>query len=134
MTRLLLMVLVFMCGVGPAWAYNALAEEEARLRAQMKLASQTISIMNEKLDCVADGECDVVAAGSNKCQGPTMYIVYSANNPLASQVKSAATDYTNHERELRKLMTSGGDCNSPPEPDARCVKNKCAEFARGKKW
>jgi hypothetical protein len=127
------MALLLFAATGPALAYNALEEEETRLRAQMKLAAQSISAMNEKLDCVADGECGVVAAGANKCGGPTMYIIYSSNNPLAGTVKSLAEDYTNRERELRKLMTSGGDCGSPPEPDARCQKNKCAEYVRGRK-
>ena len=103
------------------------------IKARIGMINYEIESMNKNLACIGDGECEVLEMGNNPCGGPTKYLVYSRSNPQASGLKAKAQDFTLAEKQLRAVeLQMVSSCNTPAQPDARCLKNVCVDGSKNK--
>jgi hypothetical protein len=113
-----------------AYAEPKPAVKPDAVKERKDLAEASIGVMNKKLDCDGDGECDVLEMGSRLCGGPSRYLVISNNNTNLKTMKQKIEEFTTAEKELNLIGASGDCAPSPTLPQARCVKNQCVESKR----
>ena len=108
---------------------------QQQLEMELNLAHQQINLKNMNLACAGDGNCESMPMGERPCGGPSSYLIFSNTNMYAVELHKLVDKYT----ELEKRINNGSSnivssCQSLPEPDPRCEKDKCVDHTITKEF
>jgi hypothetical protein len=97
-------------------------ETLASLRAQIS----NIEMANE---CDNSMQCEVIAAGSRACGGPSHYMIYSTKYTPKEKALSIASELTKYESLYNAQNDMQSICAMLTKPGTQCSNNKCVKLS-----
>tara|TARA_Y100000034_G_C6866135_1_gene394776 strand:- start:747 stop:1271 length:525 start_codon:yes stop_codon:yes gene_type:complete len=101
--------------------HKVTASTLSKLRAEIN----NIEAANE---CDSSMQCEVVAAGSRACGGPSHYMIYSTKHTSKEKALSIASELTKYESLYNAQNDMQSICAMLTKPSTQCIDNKCVKL------
>lgn len=93
--------------------------------AKLRTEINNIEAVNE---CDNSMQCEVIAAGSRACGGPSHYMIYSTKHTSKEKALSVASELTKYESLYNAQNNMQSICAMLTKPSTQCVDNKCVKL------
>ena len=100
-------------------------EVSASLLSKLRAEVSNIEAANE---CDNSLQCEVVAAGSRACGGPSHYMIYSTKHTAREKALDIASALTKYESIYNAQNDMQSICAMLTKPSTQCTNNKCVRL------